>query len=257
MGTILKKEIKDINKLSSEEREEFILQYTPLIKYIAQRMIYRLPPNIELNDLINFGIIGLLDAIEKFDPSKNIKFKTYAEFRIRGAILDALRALDWAPRSLRLKSNRLEEAYRVLEKRLGRPPDEDELAKELRIDNEELQRLLVKINNTTLLNFNEMIPENFNKGNKGFLDFFIDPNGNNPLDSVCIKETKSALEKAIKSLSEKLRLVLTLYYYEELTMKEIAEILEVTESRVSQLHSQALFTLKGKLKKTISKGEYI
>ncbi|MBI3090187.1 MAG: FliA/WhiG family RNA polymerase sigma factor [Candidatus Tectomicrobia bacterium] len=237
-------------RLSAQEREELIVAYAPLIKYIAHRIASRLPAHVQLNDLINSGVIGLIEAIERFDPSRDIKFKTYAEFRIRGSILDDLRAMDWVPRSVRQKAHALETAYFHLEQSLGREPSEEELAAHLALPMDELHELLGEVHGSLLVSLEDLgkgvIPGD-QREPSGAAPGHDAPQPERQLDQ---QELQGVMAKAVDELNEKERLVITLYYYEELTMKEIGEVLGITESRVSQIHSKAMLTLRGRLRRT-------
>lgn len=228
-------------------KDEIIIEYAPLIKYIAHKIAARLPANIELDDLISCGVIGLMDAIEKFDPTRDNKFKTYAEFRIRGAILDELRAQDWVPRSIREKAKRVERTYAKLEAKNGRPATDEEMSEELGITQEEFYNLLNQAKSISLLNIDDSVF--FNRGDKKLMAGLTKNSKTvNPFNAVAYKNSREKIKEGICSLPEKQRLVLSLYYYEDLNLKEIGQILDVTESRVSQLHTQAIMKLKGKLK---------
>lgn len=228
-------------------KDEIIIEYAPLIKYIAQKIAARLPSNIELDDLISCGVIGLMDAIQKFDPSRDNKFKTYAEFRVRGAILDELRAQDWVPRSIREKAKLVERTYTKLEASLGRPATDDEMCKELDISQDEFHDLLNKAKSISLLNIDDS--NTFSRGDKKLIAGLMESNKNaNPFNAVAYNNFKEKIKDGIKGLPEKQRLVLSLYYYEDLNLKEIGQVLDVTESRVSQLHTQAILKLRTKLK---------
>lgn len=259
MSSISKKlkKLKDYNsKIDSKTKDEIIVEYAPLIRYIAQKIAARLPSNIELDDLISCGVIGLMDAIDKFDPSRDNKFKTYAEFRIRGAILDELRAQDWVPRSVREKAKLVERAYQKLEGELGRPATDDEMCKELNCSQEEFHDLLNKAKSVSLLNIDDSA--SFNRGDKKLMMGLLENRrSSNPFAAVNYKKSRERIKEGIKSLPEKQRLVLSLYYYEDLNLKEIGQVLDVTESRVSQLHTQAIIKLKGKLKNDFDSPEDI
>jgi RNA polymerase sigma factor for flagellar operon FliA len=229
-------------------KDEIIVEYAPLIKYIAQKIASRLPSNIELDDLISCGVIGLMDAIEKFDPSRDNKFKTYAEFRIRGSILDELRSQDWVPRSVREKAKVIEKAYAQLEGELGRPATDDEMCAHLNINQDEFYELLDKAKSVSVLNIDDAAT--FSRGDKKLMMGLLEHRrSSNPFHAINYKKSQERIKEAIKSLPEKQRLVLSLYYYEDLNLKEIGQVLDVTESRVSQLHTQAIIKLKMKLKK--------
>lgn len=228
-------------------KDEIIIEYSALVKYIAQKIASRLPANVELDDLISCGVIGLMDAIEKFDPSRDNKFKTYAEFRIRGAILDELRAQDWVPRSIREKAKTLERAFSKLEAELGRPATEQEVCEELKITQDEFHDMLAKSKSVSVLNIDESA--SFSRGDKKLMMGLLDGDrDSNPFSAVSFKDMKEHLKDGIKALPEKQRLVLSLYYYEDLNLKEIGQVLDVTESRVSQLHTQSILRLRGKLR---------
>ncbi|RMF92595.1 MAG: FliA/WhiG family RNA polymerase sigma factor [Candidatus Schekmanbacteria bacterium] len=235
--------------LNSElvDREELIIKYLPLTRSIAERIATRLPNNVEIDELVAAGIMGLMDAADKFDPSKQIKFKTYAEFRIRGAILDELRAMDWLPRSLRRKTSQLEEAKFTLEQKLGRKATDKEIAEHMNIDIEELYDMMNSVKGKSLLSLDE--PIDGDSKSKTLLECLKNNDTDDPYSLTSLKELKEMIAKAIDQLPEKERLVISLYYYEELTMKEIGQIMNVTESRVSQIHTKATMSLKTKLKK--------
>lgn len=230
-------------KIDAASQERLVLQYVPLIKYIATRMALRLPPHISLDDLISSGMIGLLDAIKKFDPQKNINFKTYAEFRIKGAILDELRALDWIPRSIRKKSSQLEKAYVKLQKELGRPAEPEEVAKSLGLGMEEYFHLLDETKGISLMDIDAVRKNLPNIGEDELYEILQDESARDPFISVHFAELREILMKALECLPDKAKLLISLYYYEELTMKEIGEIMGYTESRISQMHTQAILHL--------------
>jgi RNA polymerase sigma factor for flagellar operon FliA len=233
--------------IDAQTKDEIIVEYAPLIKYIAQKIASRLPANIELDDLISCGVIGLMDAIDKFDPTRDNKFKTYAEFRIRGSILDELRAQDWVPRSVREKAKMIERAYAKLEGELGRPATDEEMCAELDVTQDEFYSLLNKAKSVSLLNIDDSA--SFNRGDKKLLMGLLEHRrSSNPFAAVNYKRCQDIIKDGIKSLPEKQRLVLSLYYYEDLNLKEIGQVLDVTESRVSQLHTQAILKLRAKLK---------
>ena len=233
--------------LTQEKREELILKYSPLIKYVAGRLAMRLPPNISQDDLISSGVIGLMDAIEKFDSSKKIRFKTYAEFRIRGAILDELRSLDWVPRSIRKKTTELEKTYQYLEKDLNRPPKDKEVAEALGISIEKFYKLLDKTKNVTFLDIETIRRRMPDNNQDDLFDLIADDSEINPFALLNKTEIKEILIKAITALPEKEKIVISLYYYEDLTMREIGEIMGYTESRISQMHTKAMLRLRVRL----------
>jgi RNA polymerase sigma factor for flagellar operon FliA len=251
----LEKEAAQTNQLVKEDfspvnstRERLVKEYAPLIKYIAQKIAARLPANIELDDLISSGVIGLMDAIEKYDSRRDNKFKTYAEFRIRGAILDELRAQDWVPRSVREKAKVLERCYAKIEQASGRQATDEEVCAELNISQEEYHDLLNQVRSVSLLSYDDI--SNFSKADKRSLHGVGDAGAKapTPFNEVNVAYIKKMIAEAIQDLPEKQRLVLSLYYYEDLNLKEIGRVLDVTESRVSQLHTQAILRLKGKLR---------
>ncbi len=228
-------------------RDEIIREYAPLIKYIAQKIAARLPANIELDDLISAGAIGLMDAIDKYDPTRDNKFKTYAEFRVRGAILDELRSQDWVPRSIREKSKMLERAFSKIEHEKGRPATDEEVCEELSISIEEYHDLLSQVRSVSLLSYEDL--NSFSRNDKrSALGLSENGRSSTPYSETNVANLKKLIADAIEELPEKQRLVLSLYYYEDLNLKEIGRVLEVTESRVSQLHTQAVIRLKAKLK---------
>ncbi|MBI3014028.1 MAG: FliA/WhiG family RNA polymerase sigma factor [Candidatus Tectomicrobia bacterium] len=238
-------------KIDARMRDELILEYTPLIKYIAHRIAMRLPPHVEIDDLISSGVIGLMDAIEKFDPSLDIQFKTYAEFRIRGAILDELRAMDWVPRSVRQKAALLENTYAELEQRLGRAATDEEAAAALNISVPQLYEMIDQARGIALISLDELGVSFGDGDRKSLLSFLADPKEIDPTTLLNLDEIKAATAQCIEHLPEKERLVISLYYYDELTMKEIGRVLEITESRVSQIHTKAILRLRGKLRKIL------
>ncbi|MFZ9596662.1 MAG: FliA/WhiG family RNA polymerase sigma factor [Bdellovibrionia bacterium] len=243
-STLVKEDVSPVNS----SREKLVLEYAPLIKYIAQKIAARLPANIELDDLISSGVIGLMDAMEKYDSTRDNKFKTYAEFRIRGAILDELRAQDWVPRSVREKAKLLERCFAKIEQKLGRQAKDEEVYTELGISQEEYYELLNQVRSVSLLSYDDI--SHFSKADKRALHGAGDGNakGQTPYSEVNVAYIKKVIAQAIEELPEKQRLVLALYYYEDLNLKEIGKVLDVTESRVSQLHTQAIIRLKSKLK---------
>jgi RNA polymerase sigma factor for flagellar operon FliA len=232
-------------------QEQMVVQYAPLIKYIASRLALRLPAHISLDDLISSGIIGLIDAIHKFDPGKNISFKTYAEFRIKGAILDELRSLDWIPRSVRKKSHVLEKTYAELEKTLGRPAEPEEICEALGLELEEFHQLLDETKSVSLVEL-EGIWKTVRNGpdlpESSLPEILLDENIRDPFLALHFSELQDIMVKAIDALPDKEKLLISLYYYEELTMKEIGQIMGYTESRISQLHTQAMIRLRGRLR---------
>jgi RNA polymerase sigma factor for flagellar operon FliA len=231
------------------DRDGIILQYTPLIKFVANRIAIRLPPHVDINDLISSGVLGLMDAIEKYDPTREAQFKTYAEFRIRGAMLDELRSMDWVPRSVRQTSNQIENALAKLEQQLGRPANDDEVAESLGVEVDEFQKMVSRSAGLSLLSLDEVISfSGDGEGGRTILDTLSGLEEDDPQSKHAFEELKQLLALAIDALPERERLVLSLYYHEEMSMKEIGQVIEVTESRVSQIHSKAVARIKGRLR---------
>jgi RNA polymerase sigma factor for flagellar operon FliA len=224
-------------------REALILEYSHLIKFIAGRLNIYFGSNVEYDDLVGFGVFGLIDAIDKFDINKGVKFETYASLRIRGSIIDSIREMDWVPRSLRQKNKELERAYWEIENELGHSASDKEIADKLGISTDEFYKLLNDVNVTSMVSLEDFLEQNYEIG--------VDvPNSNKddrPEYQVELSELKDILGDAINKLPEKEKTVLSLYYYEELTLKEISAIMKVSESRISQLHTKAIMRLRGKL----------
>jgi RNA polymerase sigma factor FliA len=232
----------------SATRERLILHYAPLVKYVAGRVGVGLPPNIEQADLVSYGIFGLIDAIEKFDLSRAIKFETYAISRIKGAIIDELRSIDWIPRSIRSKAREVERAYAALEAKLHRTPTEPEVAAELGIGLDELHSIFGQVSFVNVLALDELLNVNGEKGDKvSLVDTLEDTRVEDPVRAFESQETKHLLARAINLLPEREKIVVTLYYYEGLTLAEIGQVLGVTESRICQMHTKAVLQLRGKL----------
>jgi RNA polymerase sigma factor for flagellar operon FliA len=228
-------------------REHFVNQYAPLVKYVAGKIAIGMPQNVDFDDLVGYGVFGLLDAIEKFDPDKDIKFKTYAVTRIRGAIFDELRSIDWVPRSVRQKSKELERIIGRLETRLGRSASDDEIAQELGINVKELHSLILKISGASILSLSDVWYVGDESDKVSVMESIESPKSLNPDTIVEREEIKNIIVQAISELPDKEKKVLILYYYEDLTLKEIGEVLQVTESRISQLHTKAILRLRSKL----------
>ena len=229
-------------------RERLILHYAPLVKYVAGRVGVGLPPNIEQADLVSYGIFGLIDAIEKFDLSRAIKFETYAISRIKGAIIDELRSIDWIPRSIRSKAREVERAYAGLEARLHRTPTEPEVAAELGISLDDLHAIFGQVSFVNVLALDELLNVNGEKGDKvSLVDTLEDTRVEDPVRAFESQETKHLLARAINLLPEREKIVVTLYYYEGLTLAEIGQVLGVTESRICQMHTKAVLQLRAKL----------
>ncbi|WP_447972089.1 sigma-70 family RNA polymerase sigma factor [Nitrospira sp. Kam-Ns4a] len=229
-------------KAAEADRERIIREFTPVIKAMAHRLAFRLPAHLDAQDLVSAGIIGLMDAMTKYDPTREAKFKTYAEFRIRGAMLDEIRAMDWVPRSVHERIATLQKCQHELLKRLGRPPTDEELAQELNLSMEELDSFLSRAQGVVLLSVEDLGVQEAE--GHAMLRSLVDTQHPDPLSLVVSEDIRQGLARAIESLPEKERLVLTLYYYEELTMKEIGRVLKVTESRVCQIHAKAILKLK-------------
>jgi RNA polymerase sigma factor for flagellar operon FliA len=229
-------------------RETLITENAYLIKYVAGRLNIYFGANLEYDDLLSFGVFGLIDAIDKFDPNKGVKFETYASLRIRGAIIDNIRDLDWVPRSLRQKGKDLEKVYAALENTLGRPPEDAEAAEKMGLSMPEFYKFLNDANISTLISLEEVVEQNseFAEG-PGFEDL-----GENPARQAEFSELKDILAREIDQLTEKEKTVISFYYFEELTLKEISAIMKVSESRISQLHTKAIAKLRGRFTKHMS-----
>jgi RNA polymerase sigma factor for flagellar operon FliA len=229
-------------------RERLVVAYSPLVKFIAGRMASGLPSHVEESDLISYGLLGLIGAIERFDTEREIKFETFAVARIKGAIIDELRSLDWVPRSVRARAREVEQAHAKLEGRLQRAPTDEEMAAELDQTVEEFQNVLLDIANSSVLALDDLWTFADPEGGSqvSILDTIKDPQGVDPEQEAASSEIKDRLADAIESLPERERLVIALYYYENLTLREIGEVLGVTESRVSQLHTKAVIGLRSR-----------
>jgi RNA polymerase sigma factor for flagellar operon FliA len=226
-------------------REQLLVKYLPLVKNVAGRMAMGFPKSVELSDLVNTGVIGLIEAFGNFDPERGVKFETYAVPRIRGAILDELRALDWVPRSTRAKSREIERALVKLENDLGRNPNNDELAKYLEITVKELHMALGDVASTTVLSLDEMIFGEEDNRQIPRVETVEDRSNDSILAGIEKSELRAFLVVAISNLTEQEKLVIALYYYEELTLKEIGEVMRISESRVSQIHTKSILKLRG------------
>ncbi|MFF2311942.1 RNA polymerase sigma factor WhiG [Streptomyces albidoflavus] len=230
-------------------REQLILHYSPLVKYVAGRVGVGLPPNVEQADFVSSGIFGLIDAIEKFDPERSIKFETYAITRIRGAMIDELRALDWIPRSVRQKARNVERAYASLEAELHRTPTEAEVAAEMGIAVEDLHAVFSQLSLANVVALEELLHGGGEGGGDrlSIMDTLEDTSADNPVELAEDRELRRLLARAINLLPEREKTVVTLYYYEGLTLAEIGHVLGVTESRVSQIHTKSVLQLRAKL----------
>jgi RNA polymerase sigma factor for flagellar operon FliA len=234
-------------------REKLILHYSPLVKYVAGRVGVGLPPNIEQADLVSYGIFGLIDAIEKFDIERAIKFETYAISRVRGAIIDELRAIDWIPRSVRHKAREVERAYAELEAQLHRTPTEAEVAKHMGIAVGDLHAIFSQVSYVNVVALDELLSVGGEKGDKlTLVDTLEDKHAEDPVLAFEGEETKYLLARAINQLPEREKIVVTLYYYEGLTLAEIGQVLGVTESRICQMHTKAVLQLRGKINEVTS-----
>ena len=228
-------------------RDRLILTYAPLVKFVAGRVGASLPAHVDEQDLVSYGLLGLIGAIERYDPDREIKFETFAMARIRGAIIDELRSLDWVPRSVRTRARQIERAIQVLERELMRAPTDAEIAQKLGVSGDELEESLREISRTSVAALDELWSPSGGGDQIALIDTIEDESGPDPEFSLEQTEIKEALAEAISGLPEREKLVVTLYYYEELTLREIGEVLGVTESRVSQLHTKAILRLKAHL----------
>ncbi|HEX3040970.1 MAG TPA: RNA polymerase sigma factor WhiG [Solirubrobacterales bacterium] len=229
-------------------RERLVVAYSPMVKFVAGRLGAGLPSHVEDADLISYGLVGLIGAIERFEPERGIKFETFAMTRIRGAIIDELRSLDWVPRSVRSRAREIESAQTKLEHELQRAPTEAELAAKLNMTEEELQSALLEIANSSVYALDELWTVSDSSGDQvSLLDTIADDSAADPQEALASTEVKDLLTEAISGLPEREQLVVALYYYENLTLREIGEVLGVTESRVSQLHTKAVMRLKSSL----------
>jgi len=230
-------------KPTAELREQIIIEYAQLVKIVAGRLGMYLGSNVEYDDLVSYGIFGLIDAIDKFDLSKDVKFETYASLRIRGAILDQIRKMDWIPRTVRQKQKKLDEAMKNIEMRTGKTASDEELAKEIGITDDELLNWQSQLKVTNVVSLNEYVEQ----GNEPVMDAHRNSHFIQPEEQVAQDELKQVLADTLEQLTEKERRVIELYYYEELTLKEISKVLDVSESRISQLHTKALAKMKKKM----------
>jgi RNA polymerase sigma factor for flagellar operon FliA len=246
-------ELKDLwkrykNSGDERARERLVVAYSPLVKYVAGRMGTNLPGHVDEADLISYGLTGLISAIERFDLAREIKFETYAITRIRGAIIDELRTLDWVPRSVRARAREIERANQRLEAKLQRAPSDEEMATELGISVAEFNEALVQISTSTLVALDELWNTHDSSGDQvSLLDTIPDRGAADPQAMVDQGELRDRIADAIAALPEREKLVIALYYYENLTLREVGEVLGVTESRVSQLHTKAVLRLRSKL----------
>jgi RNA polymerase sigma factor for flagellar operon FliA len=229
-------------------RERLVIAYSPLVKYVAGRMASGLPAHVEESDLISYGLVGLISAIQRFEPERDVKFETYAITRIKGAIIDELRSLDWVPRSVRARAREIEKANSRLEHRLQRAPTDEEMAAELEMSVDDFQDALLQISNSSVAALDELWTVSDASGDQvSLLDTLQDPDAPDPAHVMDMTDLKDRVADAIARLPEREKLVVALYYYENLTLREIGEVLGVTESRVSQLHTKAVLRLRSRL----------
>jgi RNA polymerase sigma factor FliA len=246
-------ELKDLwrrYKADGDElaRERLVLAYSPLVKYVAGRMASGLPSHVDEGDLISYGLLGLISAVQRFDPGRQIKFETFAITRIKGSIIDELRSLDWVPRSVRAKARDIERANATLEHKLQRAPTDGEMAEALKMSLDDFHSSLLQISNSSVVALDELWTLSDSSGDQvSLLDTIQDPDAIDPMTAMTVTEVKDRLAAAIERLPEREKLVVALYYYENLTLREIGEVLGVTESRVSQLHTKAILRLKSRL----------
>ena len=226
---------------SPKLREQLILEYSPVVKYVAGRLAIHLGQHMDFDDLISYGIFGLIDAIDKFDMLKGVKFETYASLRIRGAIIDNIRNLDWVPRTLRQKSKKFEQVYAALEAELGREPTEEELSLKLGLSIEETRELVRTASVHSLVSLDDYLDQNYD------ISFNTGQPEDTPEGYMNKQALRDILIEAIEDLTEKERMVVTLHYFEDLTLREISKVLKVTESRISQIHTKALIKMQSKL----------
>jgi RNA polymerase sigma factor for flagellar operon FliA len=233
---------------SPKEREEMIAKYAYLVKYLAGRVASRIPSSVVFDELVSAGSLGLIDAVDKYDPRKNVGLKTYAQYRIKGAILDELRNMDWYSRSMRKKIQGIERAVQIVEAREGRPASDMEIAEEMGQPLEDYLKTLSDIHCAALLSLDDYIKNGDNDGESGTTFHEGMKSEENPSDHLIQKELRDVLAGAIRRLTEKEQMVISLYYYDELTLKEIGNVMELTESRICQIHTMALIKLKARLK---------
>jgi RNA polymerase sigma factor FliA len=238
-------------------RDRLILTYAPLVKYVAGRLGSGLPAHVDEGDLVSYGLLGLIAAIERYDPDRDVKFETYAIARIKGSILDELRAMDWVPRSVRSRAREIERAIADLESKLGRAPSDEEIATKIGISQEELEDSLTDISRSSIAALDELWTVSGSGGDQiALIDTIEDESVPDPQSAMSATEMKEAIADAIARLPEREKLVVTLYYYEDLTLREIGEVLGVTESRVSQLHTKAILRLKARLGGTMARAGF-
>lgn len=242
-------ETKSWDELS---RNEIIIKYAPMVKYVVGRISMKLPQSIDQDDLFQVGILGLIDAITKYDSERGIKFRTYAEFRVRGAILDELRSLDWVPRGVRQIASQIEECYQALEAEKGAPAEDEEVARRMGISLEEFYGHIDAVRGISIVSFEDIRPTIGMEETWDVMDILADPNIEDPIEAIGLQQLREALGEAIGTLPDKERLVVTLYYFEELTMSEIGAVLGLTESRISQLHSKAALRMRARIRRIMA-----
>ncbi|MRR34683.1 FliA/WhiG family RNA polymerase sigma factor [bacterium] len=247
MNCLVKAYEQEAQRSSAQSRDELIVSHLPLVKFLVGRIATQLPPHLDQDDLMSAAVIGLITAAERFDPSRGVQFKTFAEQRIRGTIIDELRSQDWLTRSLRDKFKKLEREFVMLEHRFGRNPTSEEVAKSLEISVDEYHQMLEEIHLLSFVSLDESW-EDEDGSPFGLLDILEDKGIENPQSQLMARQMLDSLTEAIEGLPEKERLVITFYYYEELNLKEIGAVLDLSESRISQLHSQAIVRLRAKMK---------
>ena len=246
---------KAYKEAQESTREAMIVEHLPLVKYIVDKLSVYLPPAVDKDDLIEAGIVGLIDAVDKYDPDKNCKFSTYARFRIKGAIMDELRSLDIVPKSMRQKSKQIEETYSRLENRLGRSPTEKEMADELGITEARYNKLIYELRSAFIINFDDFKSLKIDDDDNDGFEALLKSNESSPDQNILFKELHDILAEEIEKLPERAKLVITLYYYEDMTITEIAKILGLAKSTVSETHTKALMTLRAKLRKRFGREE--
>lgn len=240
-----------LRRVRDMSKDEALEKYAPLVKYVVDRIATGLPKTIERDDLVNTAVIGLFDAMEKYDEGRGTKFETYAVWRIRGAVLDELRSLDWVSRSVRKKAKEVEQAARRLDQKLGRAASDNEVAEELNLTSGEFNRLLEEVRGSMLLSLDQSFNVDDDHDIAGLADMIEDDKAVDVLSDIELEEARDILLGSINRLSDQEKLVIALYYYEEMTLKEIGEALQISESRVSQIHTKAILRLKGKMRNVI------
>lgn len=250
--------LKGYAQQPAEEKKKIVDEHLPLVRHEVTRFKARLPPHVSADDLTSAGVLGLIDAVDKFDPSRGVPFRNYAALRVRGSILDELRSQDWLSRPMRQDIRQLEDLYVELENRLGRQPENEEMAKELGLNLEEYYELVGRTQGVSLMSLEELQElRSRSEDGRDILETLMDPNVQDPLAELHMDEVRDILGDAIENLPKQEKLVLSLYYYDDLNMKEVGDVLGVTESRVSQIRSAALIKLRGRLKTYFEKGEYV